>query len=455
MPTITELRDQRTKALQSATAIRDKAKGENREVTEAEAADIEKAVSTADGLRGQIAAATAVQASLDRLAAAESEAAEVPAPRSEAPLSPTAPIGSLRAREAVLGDPKRGYKSFGEFARDVFSAGPQGVGSSERLRIASAATGMNASVGAEGAFLMPPDFSKVIWDGLNTGADSLLARVDRYDIEGESLTFPANAETSRVTGSRYGGIRGYWLAEADQMTASKPKFRQLKLEPQGLAVLCYVTDKLLKGGGSALAQYLTRAATEEIQFLVSDAIIRGTGVGQPLGLLNSGSLITVNKGAGQANDTFTQQNAADMWARLHVRARAGAVWLINQDVEPQLLTMVTVVKNVAGTENVGGFSAGLYDPKAKTLCGAPVIPVEYCATLGDLGDVILWSPGSYAAGVRGGGVDAAESMHLRFDYAETAFRFLFAVDGQPWLKSALTPFKGAATLGTHIVLQAR
>jgi hypothetical protein len=39
----------------------------------------------------------------------------------------------------------------------------------------------------------------------------------------------------------------------------------------------------------------------------------------------------------------------------------------------------------------------------------------------------------YAAGVQGG-VQAAVSMHLRFDYFEQAFRFMFAVDGQPWLE---------------------
>jgi hypothetical protein len=47
------------------------------------------------------------------------------------------------------------------------------------------------------------------------------------------------------------------------------------------------------------------------------------------------------------------------------------------------------------------------------------------------------------------------SVHLKFDSAQSAFRFIFEVDGQPYLNSALTPFKGSNTLSTHINLAVR
>jgi hypothetical protein len=47
------------------------------------------------------------------------------------------------------------------------------------------------------------------------------------------------------------------------------------------------------------------------------------------------------------------------------------------------------------------------------------------------------------------------SMHIRFEYAEQAFRFMFEVDGQPWLDSAQTPYKGSNTLSTFVKLQTR
>ena len=64
----------------------------------------------------------------------------------------------------------------------------------------------------------------------------------------------------------------------------------------------------------------------------------------------------------------------------------------------------------------------------------------------------------YAMGLRGGvagGIMTATSPHLRFDFSETAFRFIFEVDGKPWLLSALTPANGTNTLSTHVTLDAR
>ena len=80
--------------------------------------------------------------------------------------------------------------------------------------------------------------------------------------------------------------------------------------------------------------------------------------------------------------------------------------------------------------------------------------VEYCSTVGDLGDIILANLNWYALGTQGG-IEEAMSIHVRFEYNESAFRFCFAVDGQTWLNQALTPFKGTNTLSAYITLAAR
>jgi HK97 family phage major capsid protein len=260
----------------------------------------------------------------------------------------------------------------------------------------------------------------------------------------------ANAETSRATGSRDGGIRAYWIAEGEQMTASKVKLRQMKLEPQQLAVFAYVTDKLLRNA-PALNAYLTRAAVDEINFTVGDAIIRGDGVGKPLGILNSGAVVEVEKETGQAAASLRIQNIHNMWSRCHPVARRNAVWFYNQTIEPKLLSL-TLDAGTAGTPVYmppGGLSAAPYG----TILGLPAIPLEYASEAGALGDIMLLNLGYYATGTTGG-VDSAASIHLRFDYNETAFRFLFAVDGRSWLVSPITPYKGE-TLSPFVVLKAR
>ena len=90
----------------------------------------------------------------------------------------------------------------------------------------------------------------------------------------------------------------------------------------------------------ALEQYLFRVASEEINFVVGDAILNGTGAGQPLGILNSSCLVTRGQGdRARRPPPSTRTNIVNMWARMWAPCRQNAVWLINQDVEPQLHTM--------------------------------------------------------------------------------------------------------------------
>ena len=102
----------------------------------------------------------------------------------------------------------------------------------------------------------------------------------------------------------------------------------------------------------------------------------------------------------------------------------------------------------------GTFDGAANSPLS-TLLGRPIIPTEHCQTLGDVGDIIFTDLSAYASGTRGGGVRADTSIHLRFDFAETAFRFMFEVDGKPWLLSALTPANSANTLSTMVALAVR
>lgn len=353
----------------------------------------------------------------------------------------------------LLQDPKRGFSGIGEFSVAVRAATLRPESMDKRLGIMAAATGMSQGVGSDGGFLVPPSFSTTIWDGLNKGVEALLGRTDQYTVEGDSITFNANAETSRATGSRYGGARGYWFAEAAQMTSSKPTFRQVKVEPNQLGVLVYLTDKLLKNSTVALEQYITRVATEEISFLVSDSIINGTGAGQPLGIVGHAATVSVAKESGQAAATIVKANIDKMWSRCHSRARNNAVWFINQDVEPQLENLNMAV----GTGGVPVYlpPGGIADTPNARLKGRPVIPIEYCETLGTVGDIILADLSAYVTGVQGG-VESAMSIHLRFEYNETALRFVFAVDGRPWLAAPLTPYKGSSnTLSPIVTLATR
>jgi HK97 family phage major capsid protein len=259
-------------------------------------------------------------------------------------------------------------------------------------------------------------------------------------------------ETSRAS-TRSGGVLGYWLDEAGQKTPSKPKFRQIELTLHKLIGLCYATDELLLDA-TALEAFIRKAFAAEFGFLLDDAIIRGTGAGMPLGILNSGSLVTIAKEAGQAADTVMWENIVKMYSRIFPQSRQNALWYINQQVETQLMNMSMPV----GTGGVpvympaGGASAAPY----ATLFGRPVVPIEQGSALGDVGDIIFADPSGYILGEKGG-IESAMSIHVRFNYDESVFRFVMRVDGQPERATPLTPYKGGsgATLSHFVTLAAR
>lgn len=353
---------------------------------------------------------------------------------------------------AEPGDPKAGgFKTFGEQLVAVAQAAvSRGMAFDNRLVRAPTGAG---EVGPEtGGFLVQTDFTSAIWTRAYE-MGQILSRVQKLSISANSngIKIPAIDETSRATGSRWGGVQSYWVGEGDTVTATKPKFRLVELDLKKLMSTMYVTDELL-ADQSVLSTIANQAFAEEVTFMTEDAIVRGTGAGLPLGYLNSPAKIAVAKETGQAARTIVYENILNMWSRMWARSRANAVWLINQDVEPQLYALSQVI----GTAGVpvylppNGISGNPYG----MLFGRPVIPVEYADTLGTEGDISLVDLSQYALADKGG-VQAASSMHVAFLSDQMVFRITYRVDGSPIWHAPLTPFKGTATKSPFITLAAR
>jgi HK97 family phage major capsid protein len=241
-------------------------------------------------------------------------------------------------------------------------------------------------------------------------------------------------ETSRADGSRAGGVRAYWEDEADAPTSSKPKLGKGSLELVDLKALCYGTDDLLEDA-TALEAIIMKEFGEEMAFKLQDAIINGDGAGKPLGVLNSNALVSIAKEDGQTEDTVITENILKMWKSMPASSRGKAIWLYNQELEDQLETLNYSI----GTSGV--LMKLFLDSKIK---GRPAIPVEQCQAPGDVGDIICMDPSQYLL-IDKGGVKGESSIHVRFIYNETTFRFLYRCNGQPMKSNKVTPYKRAAS----------
>lgn len=363
--------------------------------------------------------------------------------------------------------PTGGFRSLGHYAHDVFrgrnpgSADPQSVvrlndyhtlvNRVQTGQVArGVASGMSESVDPDGGGLVPTTFAGQIWERARM-QEMLVDRVGLIPVGGNTMVFPANAENSRVDGQREGGIQGYWEGEADQYTKSKPTTRKVELKLKKLTLLSFATNELLEDSGGALDAFLMRSASKELVFKTNTALVSGTGAGIPLGVLNAPCKVTVAAVSGQGAGTITSTNIIAMWARLYAACRPNAAWFINQDVEPQLAKMAIATGSASG-QLVYMPPTGLSNTVYATLQGRPVVPLEQCSTLGTEGDIFIADYTQYLGIKKASGVQQNVSIHLRFDYDETVFKWTVRIDAQPAWQSALTPYKGTNTQSPIITL---
>ena len=310
-------------------------------------------------------------------------------------------------------------------------------------------SGASESVASKGGFLVQKDFSDaIIQKTYSTG--EIASRVNRIPIgEGSNgLTMNMIDESSRADGSRWGGVRSYWTGEAAALTSSDPTFAQQELKLNNLTALFYATEQVLSDA-TALESLVSEIMPQEIAFKVEQAIVSGSGSGQPLGYQNAACNVTQAKKSGQSATTIVADNVESMWSRLWAPSRANAVWLINVDTEQQLMAMVD-----AGSNSVYLPPLGLSDSPYQRLFNRPVIATEHAATLGTVGDIMLVDLGQYTL-IDKGAVRSDSSISVRFLYNETTFRWLYRCDGQPAWNSALTPKNGSTTQSPFIDLATR
>lgn len=433
-------------------AIFAKADSEQRPATAEELAEVKTHEAAYESHKADAeAAAQAEQADKDARRRNQSRQTELSAAR---PTQSTRdqPTGSTRI---TVKQPEK-FTSLGEQLQAIASASLTGREDNrlhwENVVPYAAITGAGASVPSDGGYLIEKDLvTELMSKAYND--DDVLSRCRKIGIGANSDGLKMNLvdETSRATGSRWGGVQVYWGAEADAATAKKPKFRQASWELKDVIGLMYATDRLLNDA-TALEAVFSQAFSDETRFFVADAIFNGTGGGQFRGILNSPSLVTVSKKQGQPAETIVFENINEMWSRMWSRSRGNAVWFINQDTEPALDAMAVPV----GTGGVPVYlpAGGLSQSRFATLKGAPVIPTEFNPTLGTKGDIILADLSQYLV-IDKGSMVADTSIHVRFINNEKTFRTIYRCDGEPLWNSVLTPAKGTKTISPFVALENR
>ena len=421
---IRALKAKKAEALKAAQALNEKAdfSAEDQTALNAHMADIE-------ALNARIEAAEKLAAQQAGMSAAGG--VEIPA------------AATIEVTERVAADPKRGFQSLGDFASSVRKA-QTGMGFDQRLQAAAPSTTGNEGSGVDGGFLIPPEFSREIWN-LSLMEDSMLPMVDTVTTSSNSMVFPKDETTPWGTD----GVRAYWQAEASAATATKPKLGTSIMRLHKLMALVPLTEELM-ADTNALDAYLPNLVGRSIRWKTNEAMLQGDGNGQPLGMFKGGAAVTVSKDSGQAANTVTLSNITNMIARLPPGSFPRAVWLITPDALPSLFGLT-----LGNYPIYLPINSGAQGSPYGTLMGRPIMVSQHASAFSAAGDIQLVDGQFYRALTKAGGIQTDTSMHLYFDAAATAFRAMFRVDGAPKLAAPISQAKGSNTLSPFVQLGAR
>lgn len=359
--------------------------------------------------------------------------------------------------DQITQDPQGGFKTFSQFCQHVARAdksrGKNISAELGRWEKAASTSGLVEGEDQYGGYLIPPEFRNQLMQAIEE-MNEIMPRCTPVPMASTMVKIPYLNAFDESGGLVYGGIKWYWIDELAQKTETRPKFGNITLELKEIAGLAYASDQVLEDSPISLENILRNGFRDGLNFAMNNVLLRGTGAGQPLGVLNAPCLVTVSKETGQSSTTILFENIVKMYSRIF--DMKNAVWVINPNCMPQLASMALNV----GTGGVpvwmpaNGISGRPYD----TLMGKPIIWSKHCSTLGTVGDIILADWSQYLVGQKAGGsgVKYDTSIHLKFDYDQTCFRFVYRIDGQPWWPTYYTPPQATSdTMSPFVVLESR
>jgi HK97 family phage major capsid protein len=326
--------------------------------------------------------------------------------------------------------------SFGDFLKCV------ATGDVQRLRaVYKSSKALDETTGAGGGFLVPTQFEEriravgapMLFDQLvSAGRGPLMLRTNAAELALPVLEQDQapNVESSALVG----GVRLIWREQSADVQESEPKFEQRIFRPHSADAYVAAATELITDAPQALEDTLVNLFGRAYAVLKARVMLRGTGVGQPRGIVGHPAAISVTRATGGTqveNDTNT---ILQMIQRL-LPGSATAVWIAHPFWRSRLMATrlsETLLYTVNGQSLVYG----------DTLAGIPIAYSEHLPTVTSAGSLVL-ADLSYYAMVERASFSVAYSEHVRFLKRQSVWLFGVRVDGAPLVNAPLILADGA------------
>lgn len=305
--------------------------------------------------------------------------------------------------------------------RDALKALDEMYGASSE---SDAAKALGTSAGVSGAWLIPEQFipQLMMIAGQN---DVLYGSTMVIPVDGGEIVIPAlDPSTSYSEGQSayYGGVTVTWGSDDDAAISTEPKFKQVRLKTNALKAFTRVKNSLMMRSAIAIDAVVGNLLGGAIGRARDYAILRGTGQGQPLGVLNSPATIDVGGSSidfaaltGMEDNVIPERDANYIWV-VHTKKRS-AIWTLQQTNN----TLVTFLPDLRGRPQ-------------QVLLGRSVKYTDKTPfASGDVSNTVNLIDPSMIVCAEFQGIALAVSDQARFEQDETVIRAIMSMDAQPWL----------------------
>lgn len=310
-------------------------------------------------------------------------------------------------------------KSFGDFLKAIHR------GDNERLmKVYGSVKAMNEDSGAAGGYIVPTEYNQRLLT-VAYQASPILGLVQRVPVNANSGTYPAldiTTAPSAGTGNTAlaGKVTSAKRAESGAYTETTPSFQEIKWRINDAASgYTKASKELVADSPAAIEALLTSLFGIAVAAKQEYFILRGNGVGEPLGILNADAKVGITP---DTNNVFSYADAVEMVSRFK-KLTANARWVMHQSTLPDFAGSGWVQGQVVRTINDLGFGEAIMS--------------EHLPQADNSGHVLLADFGAYLLFEKGG-LEIAYSQHADFLNGNDVWRFSQRMDGQPWLKSPIT-----------------
>ncbi len=268
---------------------------------------------------------------------------------------------------------------------------------------------------ASGSATVPVSFADFVVVALTAGNSVYEGATKLRTATGEQITVP------RLTANQSASF----IAEGNQITPTDPTISSITLYANKIAALTLLSNELIRDNAVNITQLVGESAGNQIAFLAGSACTLGTGTTQPLGFVTAAGNAQLSTATKSGTVTSTFFDALDVitlaYSLQPMYRNANTEWQVAS-------TAMSKIRKLQDTTGQPIWTPGLVVGQPDTLLGYRVIENVHMAAVASASKsvAIMHAPSYY---VRELPIEVASSTEFRFDYAQTAVRTLYSVDG--------------------------